>query len=118
MSFSSILESFAAGCAYTNLGSIFLDYVTGSNAFAALGANGHNLAGVQGSFSLYDTALLTHLAGFHMLGYDVQALNDDFAFFGADSDNLTLVAFIFAGDDHYGIAGLDVHLSHSLAPPD
>ena len=92
--------------------------MTGSDAFAAFGANGHYLAGVQGSLSFYDTALLTHLAGFHMLGYDVQALNDDFALLGADGDNLTLVAFIFTGDDNNVIAGLDVHLSHSLAPPD
>jgi hypothetical protein len=115
MSFSSIvsLESFAALRANANFGAIFLDYVPGSYALAALGANRHNLACIQRSFSFDDTALLAHLTGFHVLGNDVQTLNDDFAFLGADSDNLTLIAFIFAGNNNNVITGLDMHLSHS-----
>ena len=64
MSFSSILESFAAGCADADLGPVLLNHVAGSDALAALGADGHNLAGVERRLGLDDAALLTHLAGF------------------------------------------------------
>ena len=63
-----------------------------SGGLAALGANKLNLIGIEGSFSLDKAAGLAHSAGFNMLGYDVDAFNNNLALFGADLKNLAGLA--------------------------
>ena len=82
-----------------------------------LGADTHDLAGVDGAFLLDDAAFIAHLAGLGVTGADVDALDDDLALCrhgGQDFADLTLV---FAAQDDDLIALLDAHFLHSMAPP-
>jgi hypothetical protein len=82
--------------------------VTKSGRLAAVRANSHNLAGVKGSFALYDAALLAHLTGLNMLGNDIETFNDNLLLLGGNLKNLALLALVLTGKDNNSIAGFNV----------
>ena len=84
-----------------------------AGGLAALGANRHDLAGVHGALGLHDAALLALTARLDVLGDHVVTFNNDLTLFGADSQDLTGLALVFAADDHHGVAGFNMKIVHS-----
>ena len=79
-----------------------------SGSLIALGANGHNLAGVKGAFRLYYAAQLALSSGLYMLGDHVSALDDYLALGGGNFQHLTLFTLVLAGNNHYLVAFFNV----------
>ena len=63
--------------------------MTNSGRLTALRANQLYLRCVQCTFGFHNAADLTHAGRLYVLGYDVEAFNDNFAFLRADSYDLT-----------------------------
>ena len=76
---------------------VLINLMAYTGGLSAAGADNLHLAGINSGLCFHDTALLAHLAGFHMLLNLVDALYNNFAFFGANSQNLagTALAFLF-----------------------
>ena len=73
--------------------------MTNSRGSAALGANKLDLICIESALSLDQAARLAHLAGLNVLRDDVDALDDDLAFGGADLHDLASLASVLAVDD-------------------
>ncbi|MPN64488.1 hypothetical protein SDC9_212263 [bioreactor metagenome] len=86
-----------------------------ARGLAALGAHDHDLAGRDRRF-LVDDAAGHPLAARLLMALDhLDALDDDLVRFGEGLLNLALPALIGSGDHDDGIAGLDMHVAHSIA---
>ena len=86
-----------------------------SGGFAAFGADKHHFAGIDGGFNLEKSTLLAHFSGFCMFGGNIAAFNDDFTFGRADFKDLTLFAFISAGEDDDFVAGFYMNFIHHFS---
>src|SRR5699024_9730335 len=91
-----------------------LDRMANAGSLAALGADGHDLAGVDSALGLNDAALLALTAGLDVLGDHVQALDNDLALFGGSLQDLAGLALVLAGDDHNVVAGFNMKIVHSI----
>ena len=78
------LSEAVALLAGAHLLALAVDRVANPGRAAALRADELNLAGIERAFRLNQAAGLAHLAGFHMLGNNVNALDDDLALSGAN----------------------------------
>ena len=88
-----------------------------TSGLLTLGANTHDLAGVDGAFLLDDATLITGLTGLGGTGADVDALDHDFATSGHSGQDFTSLALVFAVEDDDQVALFDAHFLHSMAPP-
>jgi hypothetical protein len=92
----------------SGLGAVSLDLVTESCGLAAVRAYSHYLAGIKGSFALYDAALLTHLTGLNVLCDNVKTFNDDLLLLGGNLKDLAFLALVLAGKDNNSVACFNV----------
>ncbi len=83
-----------------------------AGGLATLGANGHDLAGVDSALGLDDAALLTLTARLDVLRDHVQALDDDLALFRGGLQDFAGLALVLAGDDHNVVAGFNMKIVH------
>jgi hypothetical protein len=113
MFFPPYSKSFAADFAQTFFASVGKGLVGQSGRLAAFRADKHNLAGVDGAFDFDKSAFFTNFAGLDVLGGNVAALNDHFAFGRAHFHHFARLAFISAGDDDDLIAGFDMYFFQS-----
>ena len=105
-----LVDNFAALLAGAN--HLAIDFfMCNAGCFGACRANQHNLASVHGHFLYQDTALGSLLVGFRVTLNFVNAFHNNLTVLGHSSDNLALLAFIFAGQYHDRIALLYVHLN-------
>jgi len=105
---------FSAALAANADGLAVLDRMTNAGSLAALGANRHNLAGVDSALGLDNAALLTLTARLDVLGDHVQAFHDDLALFRGGLQDLTGLALVLAGDDHNVVAGFNMKIIHLI----
>ena len=94
--------------ANSGLCAVSLDLVAKSCGLAAVRANSHNLRSVEGSFALYDAALLTHLTGLNVLCNNVKAFNNDLLLLGRNLKDLALLALVLTGKDNNSVACFNV----------
>src|SRR5699024_10025600 len=91
-----------------------LNGVAHAGRLAALGADRHDLAGVDSALGLNDAALLALTTRLDVLGDHVQALDNDLALFRGGLQNLAGLALVLAGDDHNVVAGFNMKIVHSI----
>ena len=106
------LSKAVALLASANLLALGICLVTNSRGSAALGANKLDLICIESALSLDQAAGLAHLAGLNVLSDDVDALDDDLAFGGADLHDLASLASVLAVDDDDFVALLNMNLIH------
>ena len=81
--------------------------MSNAGALAALGANELNLAGIDGSLNLDDSAFFALSHGLLVLGCDVNAFNNDLHSLGVGNQDLALLALVLAGQNDDFIVFLD-----------
>ena len=84
-----------------------------AGSLTALGADQHYVGLVDAAFLGDAAALFALLAGLYVGSYHVYVLYDYALVLRHGGQDFALLALVLTGDDHYGIALLDVKLIHS-----
>lgn len=84
------------------------DFVSDASRFITSRTNDHDFGSVDRHFLMEDTALRGFDIGFGMAIDFVYIFDKDLSLFREGGDDFTLLAFIFAREDNYGIAFFDI----------
>ena len=111
LSSTSALNFVSAFFANTDLFVVF-GLVTDTNAFSAFGAEKLQFGCVYSAVYFENAAFIALFSGFSVLCLFVYTLNNSFSLFRGNRDNLTLCAFIDAGNNYYCIVLFNMNVFH------